>query len=1062
MSRLPANVSRFTFEIIGQSEPFKLLAFRGREGLSSLFEYQVEVLCSNAELPLRGLLGSPAVVTLVHADHPRVIHGMMVTAKQKARVGQEFVYEFTLAPQLYSLVHRSGHRIFQQESVQDIVTRLLKDAGFEGNQYRWDLKAPGAAREYCVQYGETEFDFIARLLAEEGIHFHFVHSLDKHCLVFSDHVGLFRPIPGNPQIGYCQEERGARDESMIRQLNHRRRVTVNDVNVGDYSFEKPNLSLRTTTDGGGSRDFGDLESYQYRLARCRNEGEANRLKTRLQESHSSLAETIGFHSDDTRLAVGSLFEVREHPRTGVNQSWLLVDYRVEGHLPQSAEALANPQVSEFSCQGTAIPKGVLFRPPLPEVFPRVRGVQTAVVTGPSSNEIYTDKHGRIKVQFHWDRHGQADEKTSCWLRVSQGLAGKSWGALALPRVGQEVIVSFEEGDPSRPLVTGSVYNSINKPPYALPRHKSRSGIKTQSSERGSGFNELRIEDRKDKEKLFLRAEKNLDIRVKNRWQQWVKGDHHQQVKKNNHTSVSKDCHQTVQGNLNQKTGQNLSFSSGKDMQMKISGAEVIQVGNMLHIKGGMRTVLQAGMSLSVKVGGSFITLDPSGVSITGPVVRINEGGGGGSAGGASPQAPEMPVLPDDDNAGKQESLPDPTDPHDWDGLTFQRGAAKKYTLESAARSQAAFVAQRADTGEQTPPPELTQARKNVLAETFAEWAQWQDDTMESFDQVGEDPATPELIRFAAAALKTPAKLGTGIVSGAAGLGQLLTDPKAREALVDGVVDLYENPGKIADAAEDFASQPGHEIAFDLFAFGGEMVLGGGAVGKAGKMQKAMPDAADSPGWKKADDLDGGFHDQAAGNRVVDQELADSGESGKLYDPAKGGGSDVSGREVDSNTASLLFNSQADPLLDSMGPAKKSHPAEYKAILDDLEANNVTVKYGDDSIAFSPNTAGGPSGNEILLPNEFSISALRHEYGHFLDHQALGYPRYIEYFKKPELILSTERRQYLGEIRTAREVGDVDARKALIKNYLNEKNYIVERYYQRPYGGKVNTRTLGGN
>tara|TARA_B100000745_G_scaffold219121_1_gene145862 strand:+ start:177 stop:839 length:663 start_codon:yes stop_codon:yes gene_type:complete len=159
---------------------------------------------------------------------------------------------------------------------------------------------------------------------------------------------------------------------------------------------------------------------------------------------------------------------------------------------------------------------------------------------------------------------------------------------------------------------------------------------------------------------------------------------------------------------------------------------------------------------------------------------------------------------------------------------------------------------------------------------------------------------------------------------------------------------------------------------------------------------------------------------------------------------------------------LRFNSQADPLFDSMGPAHISHPAEYKAILNDLEANNVSIKYGNGSIAFSPNTAGGPLGNEILLPNEFSISALRHEYGHFLDHQALGSPRYIEYFKKPELILSTERRQYLGEIRTAREVGDRSARRTLIENYLNEKNYIIDRYYQRPYGGKVDTTTVGGN
>ncbi|MDX1693975.1 MAG: type VI secretion system tip protein TssI/VgrG [Ketobacteraceae bacterium] len=704
MSRIPANTSRFTFELTGQPETFKVLSFRGEEGLSRLFEYRVDVLCDHEALPLEELPGKIAALTLIHPDHPRVIHGMVVEAANKGTEGTETRYQLTLMPCLYSLTLRRGHRIFQDQQVPAVVNTLLKEAGFEAVQYQWDLKSTCPVREYIVQYGETEYEFITRLLAEEGIHFHFRHDHQRHVLCFSDHNGVFADIDGQSALRYCQEDNTARDESIIYRLTQRQTVGVNSVSAGDYNFLKPNLNLKVRGSASGSQGFGELEDYRYRAVESQSESRLSGLQQRLKESVAWPAHQIELESDETRLQVGRNFSVREHPKDSLNQTFLVVSYAIEGRLPQSREALANADASLYRCRARAIPGAVAWRPALPASTARVKGVQTARVTGPENNEIYTDQYGRIKVQFHWDREGRLNETTSCWVRVSQGLAGKNWGAMALPRVGQEVIVTFEEGDPARPLVTGSVYNSVNKPPYALPKHKSRSGIKTRSTPRGTGFNEVRIEDRKGKEKLFLRAEKNLDLRVKNLWRHWVKGDHHQTVANNLHQTTDKDVNQTVAGDLKQSVGETLSFACGKDMHLKVSGAEVVQVGEELHIKGGMRTVIEAGVSLSVKVGGSFITLDPSGVAVSGPVVRINEGGGGSSARGASPAAPKGPVQPDDHNAGQQEAPPDPAPGADRKGLQFQRGSARVHTLASAARHQVPFVEATAQPADPAPTP----------------------------------------------------------------------------------------------------------------------------------------------------------------------------------------------------------------------------------------------------------------------------------------------------------------------------------------------------------------------
>jgi len=281
----------------------------------------------------------------------------------------------------------------------------------------------------------------------------------------------------------------------------------------------------------------------------------------------------------------------------------------------------------------------------------MHGAQTAVVTGPAGEEIYTDKYGRVKVQFHWDRYAKANENSSCWIRVSHTWAGKNWGMIALPRIGQEVIVDFMEGDPDQPMITGRVYNGMSMPPYALPDKKAISTIKTNSTKGGGGFNELRFDDTKGKEQIFIHAEHNQDVRVKNDHLEWIGKDRHLIVKKDWLEQIDGDRHSTIKGDSNHKITGTLSIKADQDMQEKVGMKHALQAGQEIHLKAGMNVVIEAGMSITLKAGGGFVVVGPAGVTISGTPVLINSGGSAGSGSGCSPEAPKAPKEAADDKAG---------------------------------------------------------------------------------------------------------------------------------------------------------------------------------------------------------------------------------------------------------------------------------------------------------------------------------------------------------------------------------------------------------------------------
>ena len=696
MDRVPANTSPFTLCIKGQPDQFNVLAFQGTEAISDLVEYQIDISCEDNSLPLPDLLFQNTLLTL-HGEYPRLIHGVINHVEQLDTGLDLSRYRIWLAPRLSCLQQRFGQRIFQLQSVPEVVGKLLKEAGFQSREIDWQLQGNYSKRDYLVQYAESEYAFLHRLITQEGIHFHFEHLSDCHRLVFADSNAAFQTISGELAIRYCQETRVAKDQSSIQQLSCKQSVAINQVSLRDYQFKKPNLNLAAVDSSIGNKPFGLLESYQYRSPSAETTAELKRYQRIIAQRRLCETEQIQFRTDDPRLAVGNQFAVKEHPNVSLNQSYLLHRYKIQGELPQSAQALARDAPSYYRCDGCAIPVHTTYRAAQQFDRPRIKGVQTAVVTGPDKNEVYSDEYGRIKIQFHWDRTGQGDQSSSCWVRVSQGLAGKQWGTMMLPRVGQEVIVTFEEGDPALPLVTGALHNGVNRPPFTLPQQKMVTGIKTRTLG-GNGFNEIRIDDSKANEKIFIRAEKNMDVRIQQDSRAGIGGDYHSHTRHNQFNQVSKDSHCSARQQA-QEIGQQLSLQVDKDFHLSVSGARLIQVGNQLHIKGGLRTVIQADTRLCFTVGGSFISLDRSGVAIAGPVVRINEGGSAVSARGAVPDTPDTVKLPesaDDTNTAELSENPNRIALPAQNSLAFNRGAGHKFRaplaqLRAAARQRAAIL-----------------------------------------------------------------------------------------------------------------------------------------------------------------------------------------------------------------------------------------------------------------------------------------------------------------------------------------------------------------------------------
>jgi type VI secretion system secreted protein VgrG len=612
-----------------------LESFDGEERVSDLFHFELALLTADSGFSMDGLLNQPAVVSLsLHDDTDRDFHGIINHIEELETRAEGYVlYRATMVPWTWLLTLFDDCRIFQNKSVPDIVQQVFKDRGFTDYENR--LTGTYQPREYCVQYRETDFNFISRLLEDEGIFYFFEHTKDKHVLVMADQPTACVDCPSQSTAAYDTTPGLWQDVDVVLSVQRTQEVRVGKVTENDYDFTKPKTSIDANLDSNRKGEF-----YEYPGKYTTRDDGSRYARIRLEEQEVKLL-TIHAETNCRAFRPGFKFTLTGHFRDDANQAYALlaVSHRAANNIHISSD-----QQEAFDYRNTieAIPADKPYHPSRNARRPFIQGSQTAVVVGKSGEEIWVDQYGRVKVQFFWDRAGNMDENSSCWIRVAQLWAGKGWGAIFTPRIGQEVIVDFLEGDPDRPIITGRVYNADQTVPYTLPDEQTKSTIKSMSSKGGGGFNEIRLEDKAGSEQIFFFGQKDQDIRIKNDLKEWIGNDNHRIVINNDYHKVGGDQHIQVVGDHNEKVGGTYSLNIAMDQQQKVGTNFELDVGTEIYLKSGMNVVIESGTTLTLKVGGNFINLNPSGIYISGTMVYVNSGGAAGSGSGASPTAPTDP------------------------------------------------------------------------------------------------------------------------------------------------------------------------------------------------------------------------------------------------------------------------------------------------------------------------------------------------------------------------------------------------------------------------------------
>jgi type VI secretion system secreted protein VgrG len=602
MQTLPANIERYLFEVSGSDEELRVLSFGVTEGISQLFSIDLEIVTENDALDFEQIIGQAGILTIqqYEEEEPRYFHGIISRFEQGTSGLRFTTYNATVVPKIWYLMHKHNCRIFQQMSVRDIVQKILKELGLPGDEYQFILQTDPPKREYCVQYRESEFDFISRLLEEEGIFYFFEHHNNKHILVMGDSISAHKAIQGESQIIFHEPRPGqVADEPHIYTFNYTEEILSGKVTLKDYNFKKPALNLKGEKTGDKNTE---LEVYDY-PGKFDEPGRGNNLaKVRLEEYQTVKKEGSGA-TTCTHFAAGFFFTMEEYPRDDFNKKYLITQHQISGSQPQVLEETAGEGGSRFSSSFECIPFEVPYRPDRVTPKPVVEGSQTAIVVGPQGEEIYTNEHGQVKVQFHWDREGQMDEKSSCWIRVSQLWAGRSWGAMYIPRIGQEVIVDFLEGDPDRPIITGRVYHGTNKPPYPLPAEKTKSTIKSDSSKGGGGSNEFRFEDKKGQEEVYLHGQKDWNILIENDKGQTVGHDETLSVGNNRTKTVGVDQSETIGSNKTINVGTNHTETIGSNMSLTVGANETETVAIVKALSIGAAYQVSVGAAMDETIGG---------------------------------------------------------------------------------------------------------------------------------------------------------------------------------------------------------------------------------------------------------------------------------------------------------------------------------------------------------------------------------------------------------------------------------------------------------------------------
>jgi type VI secretion system secreted protein VgrG len=676
---------------------FIVRRFSGQEELGRLSQYSVELLAERKDIKADDLLGTAATLHLELLDgtSKRYYHsyitrfsvlGEISTPAYKS--GRGYLYQITLRPWLWFLNRTSTCQIFQQKDIPAVIKEVFDRSPFtQISSYELRLSGSYQPWENCVQYRETDFNFVSRLMEQEGIYYFFEHHDGKHVLVLVDNMDAHHPHPKLGEIEF--------NSAMADKVRNQHYVTGWDVSmeiqsgsykVTDFDFEKPKADLTKAKDITRSNALGNFEIFDYPGEYTVPEEGQHYANVRIHELQGQY-EICQAVTDARMIEAGRKIKLTKHPVEAQNREYLITSSRVQ--LTETAASSDQGQGMDFHCNFTAMPTGVAdYRPLRISPKPIVQGPQTAIVVGPSGEEIYTDPFGRVKVQFHWDRYGKKDENSSCWVRVSQIWAGKGWGGMTMPRIGQEVIVEFLEGDPDWPIITGRVYNADQPPPYKLPDQQTITTLISRSTPNGSqeNYNELRFDDRKGDEHIFMQAEKDYLGLIKHDNLGWIKNEYHLKIDQNRFEETGGDRHDNSKGDLNSKVTGEFSLDVGQNHQHKVGQGYNIEAGGAIHIKASSTLVIEAGSQISLKVGGNFVNISMAGVDIVGnPLVKINSGGSAGSGAGASPQAPTAPTEVKDMFSGdKNEELTAEQPPA---ATTYSPPAA---ALQDAAQSGAPF------------------------------------------------------------------------------------------------------------------------------------------------------------------------------------------------------------------------------------------------------------------------------------------------------------------------------------------------------------------------------------
>lgn len=613
-----------------------LQGFTGHEGISRLFHYDLRLHSENFSIPIDKVINKPATIKILQTDgSERFINGIISSFSQGGSSSTFAYYQATLVPFLWLFGRVAGFHIFQNQTIPDIVQSFLgpPDRPFEPR-----LTGTFQPREFCVQYRETNLNFISRLMEEVGIFYFFEHTADSHKLILgNDSTTVPKAVPSQPKVRYELSRGEGRNEEVVTEWTLGEELRSDVYFLRDYDFKQPSLDLTVSADLGLPKKLGIFDMPGKYLTK--DEGE-NLAEIRLEEEISP-SPTASGSSTHKGFMAGFTFKLEDHYRKQFNQDYLITS------LYTSADQGANFESSEGDALDTfdyrnhfqCLPHPSLYRPPRTTPVPVIHGTQTARVTGPSGQEIFTDEFGRVKVKFFWDVATQEDETTSCFIRVGQIWAGKRWGATFIPRIGQEVIVAFLEGDPDRPIIVGSVYNGEQMPPYLGDGPDSKhandpnlSGVKSCSTIGGQGFNELRFDDTKGKEQVFMHAQQSMDVRVR--------GAHRISVGAN-HLLVGGQGSDGPHGDYVQKVFKDKATSVGGEMNTKVEGKYSLWVGDKIleftsadhyssaagtNYMDGLKVELVGSTEITLFCGGSFIQITPAMITIQAPLVMINSGG----------------------------------------------------------------------------------------------------------------------------------------------------------------------------------------------------------------------------------------------------------------------------------------------------------------------------------------------------------------------------------------------------------------------------------------------------